>query len=71
QLGEVREALFGNVTAADTAIDGSPVRDLAVWVPLHTDYWNALLEPYDLSVSEDMPFWIEPFELIFDAGAQK
>lgn len=70
QLGDVREALFGEVTADDTAIDGSPVRDPAVWVPLHTQYWNALLEPHDLAVSDDMPFWIEPFELMFDAAAQ-
>jgi uncharacterized protein YhfF len=69
KLGEVREALFGNVTAADTAIDGSPVRDPEVWVPLHTQYWNALLEPHGLTVSDDMPFWIEPFDLIFDADA--
>lgn len=66
QLGEVREVRFGDVTAEDTAIDGSPVRDPAVWVPLHTQYWNALLAPYELSVTEDMPFWVEPFTLIYD-----
>lgn len=71
RLGAVREALFGNVTAADTALDGSPVRDPAVWVPLHTQYWNALLEPHGLTVSDDMPFWIEPFELLFDADEQR
>jgi len=64
---EVREAVFGQVTAADTAVDGSPVRDPAVWVPLHTVYWNALLQPFGLEVSDDMPFWIETFDLLFDA----
>lgn len=65
----VRDAVFGEVTAADTAVDGSPVRDPAVWVPLHTQYWNALLEPFGLAVSDDMPFWIEEFELLYDADA--
>jgi uncharacterized protein YhfF len=68
RLGEIRQAIFGQVTAADTAVDGSPVRDPAVWKPRHTQYWNELLEPYGLEVSEDMPFWIEPFELVYDAG---
>jgi len=67
----VREAVFGNVTAEDTAVDGSPVRDPAVWVPLHTVYWNALLEPFGLTVSDDMPFWVEAFELLHDADAAR
>ena len=65
----VREAVFGKVTAEDTAVDGSPVRDPAIWVPLHTVYWNALLEPFGLTVSDDMPFWVEAFELLYDADA--
>ena len=69
RLGEVREAVFGQVTAADTAVDGSPVRDPVIWKALHTQYWNDLLAPHGLEVSDDMPFWIEPFELIYDADA--
>lgn len=65
----VRSALFGKVTAEDTAVDGTPVRDPAVWVPLHTQYWNDLLRPFGLAVSDDMPFWIEEFELLYDAGS--
>lgn len=65
---EVREVVFGQVTAADIAIDGSPVRDPAVWKPLHTEYWNALLRPFGLAVGEDMPFWAERFTLLHDAG---
>jgi uncharacterized protein YhfF len=57
---------FGNVSAADTAVDGSPVRDPSVWKPLHTVYWNALLEPFGLRVTEDMPLWVEKFELVWD-----
>ncbi|MFM7707885.1 MAG: hypothetical protein ACKO9D_07700 [Gammaproteobacteria bacterium] len=66
---EVREVLFGRVTALDIAIDGSPVRDPAIWKPLHTRYWNALLQPFGLAVSDDMPFWAERFTLLFDADA--
>lgn len=66
---EVREVMFGRVTAADIAIDGSPVRDPAVWKPLHTDYWNALLQPFGLAVGDDMPFWAERFAPVFDSGA--
>jgi len=70
RISEVRDGIFGQVTAKDTAVDGSPVRDPVVWKALHTEYWNALLEPHGLAVSDDMPFWIEPFELVFDADAK-
>jgi uncharacterized protein YhfF len=69
RLTDVRSVVFGEVTADDTAIDGSPVRDPAVWKPLHTAYWGAMLAPFGLVVSDDMPFWAEPFELLFDRGA--
>jgi uncharacterized protein YhfF len=69
RTAEVREVVFGRVTAADIAIDGSPVRDPAVWKPLHTDYWNALLQPFGLTVSDDMLFWAERFAPVFDADA--
>lgn len=68
RLGEIRLVRFGAVTAADTAIDGSPVRDPAVWKPLHTIYWNGLLQPFGLTVADDMPFWAEPFTLLYDRG---
>lgn len=64
----VDSAIFGKVEARHTVIDGSPVRDPAVWVPLHTVYWNQHLAPFGLSVSPDMPFWIEEFTLVYDAG---
>ncbi|MDX2222068.1 MAG: ASCH domain-containing protein [Rhodospirillaceae bacterium] len=69
RLTAVRDVVFGRVTAADIAIDGSPVRDPAVWKPLHTQYWNSLLSPFGLTVSDDMPFWAEPFELVYDGAA--
>jgi len=69
RLTEITEVPFGRVTAEHTAIDGSPVRDLAIWKPLHTRYWNALLAPFELKVSDEMPVWIEKFELLYpDSG---
>ena len=64
----VDSAVFGAVRAEHTRIDGSPVRDPEVWVPLHTAYWNQHLAPFGLTVSPEMPFWIEEFELLYDAG---
>lgn len=68
RVTRVDQALFGQVRAEHTRIDGSPVRDPEVWVALHTAYWNQHLAPFGLTVSADMPFWIEEFELLYDAG---
>ena len=69
RLDRIREFKFGTVTADDVAIDGSPVRDLAVWKPLHTQYWTALLQPFGLATSDDMPAWAEKFSVVYDPGA--
>lgn len=66
RLERIHEVAFGAITAADTAIDGSPVRDLAVWKPLHTQYWGALLRPFGLQVTPDMPVWVEKFSIVHD-----
>lgn len=63
----VDSAVFGGVEPHHTVIDGSTVRDPAVWIPLHTHYWNTHLAPFGLSVTPDMPFWIEEFVLVYDA----
>lgn len=68
RITRVQEATFGKVREEDIAVDGSPVRSLDVWVPLHTEYWNAMLRPYGRTVTPDMPFWVQAFELIYDAG---
>lgn len=65
RLTDVYQVAFGAVSAKDIAIDGSPVRDLAIWKPMHTVYWNNLLKPLGLSVSDDMPVWVETFELLY------
>lgn len=74
QLTRIEEVAFGAITTAHTRIDGSPVRDLAVWKPLHTRYWNDLLAPFDLAVSDAMPVWVEAFELLWSGqsvGAER
>ena len=68
RLTRVEQVAFGDVTERDTAIDGSPVRALATWKPLHTRYWNDLLRPFGLRVSDDMPVLVEAFELCYEAG---
>ncbi len=67
RLTTVYARLFGEMTAADTAIDGSPVRNLDVWKPLHTAYWGQQLALFGLSVSDEMPVLIEVFELLYPA----
>ena len=67
RLTGLHETTFGAVTDADIAVDGTPVRRLDVWKPLHTRYWNGLLAPFGREVADDMPFWVERFELLHDA----
>ena len=64
RLTSIHQVSFGTVTEDDIAIDGTPVRTLEIWKPLHTQYWNALLTPFDMTVSEDMPVLVEAFELL-------
>lgn len=68
RLTRVEAVAFGDVTERHTAIDGSPVRALETWKPLHTHYWNELLRPFGLHVREDMPVLVEAFELLYAAG---
>jgi uncharacterized protein YhfF len=63
----VHSTTFGAVTAADVAVDGSPVRALEVWKPLHTVYWNGMLAPFGRAVSDEMGFWVERFDVLYDA----
>ena len=66
RLTHIQEVPFGKISATHTAVDGSPVRDLKIWKPLHTRYWNGMLEEYGSRVSEEMPVWVEKFELLYD-----
>ena len=64
RLTAIEAVTFGTIGSRHTAVDGTPVRDLAVWKPLHTRYWNNLLEPFGMVVSDDMPVLVERFELL-------
>jgi uncharacterized protein YhfF len=66
RLTGIEEVAFGKITAMHTAIDGTPVRALDVWKPLHTSYWNAMLAPHGLVVTNAMPVWVETFDLYYD-----
>jgi uncharacterized protein YhfF len=68
RLTEISTVPFGQISEIHTAVDGSPVRDLAIWKPLHTQYWNNMLAEFGMSVSDEMPVWIEKFDLVFDAA---
>jgi uncharacterized protein YhfF len=70
RLTAIETVPFGQITLAHTAIDGSPVRDLAIWKPLHTRYWNTLLAPFQLCVNDAMPVLVEKFELLHAASTQ-
>ena len=65
ELTLIEQVNFGAITSEHTAIDGTPVRDLTVWKPLHTQYWNALLQPFNKKVDDDMPVLVEHFKLIY------
>lgn len=67
RLTEIEMVAFGDITEAHTAVDGSPVRALEVWKPLHTTYWNERLQPFGLGVCDDMPVLVEKFEVLYDA----
>jgi uncharacterized protein YhfF len=68
RLTHIEEVPFGHISEIHTAVDGTPVRDLRIWKPLHTRYWNDLLETHGRSVGDEMPVWVEKFDLLFDSG---
>ena len=64
QLTGVRETTFGEIGYAESSLDGPPVQDPEVWIPLHRKYWNGLLAAYGRECTDDMPVLIEPFDYI-------
>jgi uncharacterized protein YhfF len=42
-------------------LDGPPVRETDIWLALHTQYWNEILEDLDLQCTKDMPVLVEKF----------
>ena len=64
RLTDVRETTFGEIGYAESSLDGPPVQDPEVWIPLHREYWNGLLAAYGRECTDDMPVLIEPFDYI-------
>ncbi|MEE4454175.1 ASCH domain-containing protein [Novosphingobium resinovorum] len=65
RIDAIDTARWGALTEAHTAVDGTPVRDLRTWIPLHTTYWDGMLAPFGLAVTDGMPIWIERFTPLF------
>lgn len=65
KLTDVRETTFGEISALETRLDGPPVQDPDIWIPLHREYWNGLLDNYGKACTDDMPVLIEPFEFVY------
>lgn len=68
RITKTRETTFGEIGPAETGLDGPPVQDIDVWVPLHREYWNGLLAPYGKSCTDDMPVIVEPFDVVYFKG---
>jgi uncharacterized protein YhfF len=66
RLTDVRETTFGAIGPQETSMDGPPVQDPDVWIPLHREYWNGLLSNYGRRCTDDMPVLVEPFEFVYD-----
>ena len=64
RLTDVRETTFGEIGYAESSLDGPPVQDPEVWIPLHRTYWNGLLAAYGRECTDDMPVLIEPFDYV-------
>ena len=65
QITKIEKTTFGEVDYEVTKIDGPPVRDPEIWIPLHRDYWNNVLEPYGRACIDDMPIIVEHFKLVY------
>ena len=64
RLSRVKRLAFGEVSAADIAQEGEPMRDLSAWRPLHIQVWNEKLAAHNLAVSDDMPVTAEYFDVV-------
>ena len=67
QITSVYKKTFGEISLNDTLLDGPPVRDLDIWIPLHTEYWNGLLSKHNRVCTPDMPVLVEKFKFIYEA----
>jgi uncharacterized protein YhfF len=56
---------FKAITAAHTAIDGPPVRELDAWRKVHIPYYTQILKGLGLAFSDDTPVCVERFEYLY------
>ena len=70
QLTDVRETRFGEIGYTETSMDGPPVQDPSIWIPLHRNYWNTLLARYGRKCTDDMPVLVEPFKFVGEVPAE-
>lgn len=64
-ITDIRETTFGEIGPEESGLDGPPVQDPEVWIPLHREYWNGLLKKYGKSCTDDMPVLVEPFDVVY------
>ena len=64
RLTNVRETTFKEIDFAESSLDGPPVQDPEVRIPLHRKYWNSLLAAYGRECTDDMPVLIETFDYV-------
>ena len=60
----IRDTTFGEMGINESSLDGPPVQDPEIWIPLHRTYWNGLLSAYGRECTDDMPVLVEPFDYI-------
>ena len=60
----IRYTSFGEMGINESSLDGPPVQDPEIWIPLHRTYWNGLLSAYGRECTDDMPVLVEPFDYI-------
>ncbi|MDG2242497.1 MAG: ASCH domain-containing protein [Rhodospirillaceae bacterium] len=65
QITQTRETTFGEIGPEETGLDGPPVQNPEVWIPLHREYWNGLLSKYGKSCTDEMPIIVEPFDVVY------
>jgi len=65
EITKVETVAYKAITLAHTSLDGPSVRALDVWIPLHRPYFEMLVKPYGMTVTDDMPIWFETFKPLF------
>ncbi len=68
QVIALRLVKFKDIDETHTGLDGPSVRALDIWRPMHTKYWNGMLEELGKEVEAEMPVIVEEFVCRYPAG---